>query len=73
MREAEEEIGLHVGPKDLVRLGLRRRVDRSQPGVIDNELQAIYVAVAPVEITVLRPSPAELEAIVAVPLARRLR
>ncbi|MFT3775737.1 MAG: NUDIX domain-containing protein [Minicystis sp.] len=68
LREAEEEIGLRVGPQDLVRLGLRRRVDRTRPGVIDNELQEIFAAVAPVAITDLRPSPAELEAIVAVPL-----
>ena len=73
LREAEEEIGLHVGPEDLVRLGLRRRADRSRPGVIDNELQEIYVAAAPVEITALCPSPEELEAIVAVPLATAWR
>jgi isopentenyldiphosphate isomerase len=69
LREAEEEIGLRVGPAEVRRLGMRRRVDRSKAGVIDNELQEIFVVVAPVEIAALRPDPAELEAIVAVPLA----
>jgi isopentenyldiphosphate isomerase len=68
LREAEEEIGLRVSPADVVRLGLRRRAERRE-GVIDNELQEIFAAVAPVRIEVLRPCPAELEAIVAVPLA----
>lgn len=66
LREAEEEIGLRVGPADVVRLGLRRRSSRGA-GVIDNELQEIFAAVAPVVIEGLRPSPAELEAILAVP------
>ena len=69
LREAEEEIGLRIALEDVVHLGLRRRPDRSKPGVIDNELQDIFVATAPVTIARLRPSPAELEAIVAVPLS----
>jgi isopentenyldiphosphate isomerase len=73
LREAEEEIGLPLGPGDVVRLGLRRRADRSRPGVIDNELQEIYVAAAPVDVAALRPSPEELDAIVTVPLARAER
>jgi len=73
LREAEEEIGLLLCPADVVRLGLRRRPDRSRPGVIDNELQEIYLASAPVDVATLRPSPAELDAIVAVPLAEAAR
>jgi isopentenyldiphosphate isomerase len=69
LREAEEEIGLAVRPEDLVRLGLRRRVDRSRPGLVDNELQDIFCAARPVDVAALRPSEAELEAIVTVPLA----
>lgn len=69
LREAEEEIGLRVTPADLWRLGLRRRVDRSRPGVIDNELQEIFVATAKVDIAALRPSPSELAGIVAVPIS----
>jgi isopentenyldiphosphate isomerase len=67
LREAEEEIGLAVRPEDLVRLGLRRRADR-RPGVNDNELQEIFARMEPAEILALRPSPAELESLVAVPL-----
>jgi isopentenyldiphosphate isomerase len=68
LREAEEEIGLVVRPTDIVRLGLRRRADR-RPGVNDNELQEIFARAAPAEIVTLTPSPAELQAIVALPFA----
>jgi 8-oxo-dGTP pyrophosphatase MutT (NUDIX family) len=68
LREAEEEIGLTVTAAELIRVGLRRRSDRSRAGVIDNELQDIFAMARPVTITALRPSPAELEALVAVPL-----
>ena len=68
LREAEEEIGLHLGPGDLLFLGRRRRMDRSKPGLLDNELQDIFFAAAPADVLSLQPSPAELEAILAVPL-----
>ena len=68
LREAEEEIGLAVRRSDLVHLGLRRRADR-RPGVVDNELQEIFARAAPAEIAALAPSPAELEAILAVSFA----
>ncbi|APR81711.1 Putative Nudix hydrolase YfcD [Minicystis rosea] len=73
LREAEEEIGLRLGPEDVVQIGRRRRPDRTRPGIIDNELQDIFVATKPVTIERLRPSPAELEAIVAVPLSQAER
>ena len=72
LREADEEIGLVVHPADVVRLGLRRREAR-RPGVNDNELQEIFARTAPVEITALTPSPAELESIVTLPFAEATR
>jgi isopentenyldiphosphate isomerase len=72
LREAEEEIGLRVTPADVVRLGSRRRAEQ-RAGVIDNELQDIFAVTAPVSLLALRPSPAELEAIVALPLAEAER
>jgi isopentenyldiphosphate isomerase len=69
LREADEEIGLHLAPADVARLGLRRRPDAHRPGVIDNELQDILAAVAPVDLASLRPSPAEVTALLALPFA----
>src|SRR4051812_36345254 len=46
---------------------MRRRPEQ-RAGVINNELQDIFAVVAPARIEDLRPSPAELEGIVAVPL-----
>ncbi len=66
LREAEEEIGLVVRRDELAHLGLRRRA-QTRPGTIDNELQEIFARVAPADLAALVPSPAELEAIVAVP------
>jgi isopentenyldiphosphate isomerase len=67
LREADEEIGLSLGPADVWRLGLRRRPDTRRPGVIDNELQEIFAAVGPAALEALRPSPAEVEAVVLLP------
>jgi isopentenyldiphosphate isomerase len=68
LREAEEEIGLHVQREDLAHLGLRRKSDTSRPGVIDNELQDIFARRAPVEMRSLTPDPVELGGLVAIPL-----
>lgn len=67
LREAEEEIGLRLGPGDVTRLGLRRRPDAHRAGIVDNELQEILAAIVSVPLAALRPSPAEVTAIVAVP------
>lgn len=69
LREAEEEIGLRLGPSELLLLGRRHRLDRSKPGLVDNELQDIFFATAPADVLTLSPSPAELEAILALPLS----
>lgn len=65
LRESEEEIGLAVRAADVVRLGERFRVDTTQPGVVDREAQAILAVVADAPFASLRPSPHEVDAVVA--------
>jgi isopentenyldiphosphate isomerase len=67
LREAEEEIGLALGPGDVVRIGLRRRADR-RPGIQDNELQDIFVARTDRRLRDLTPFADEVEALIAIPL-----
>lgn len=67
LREAREEIGLDLGPDDVIRIGLRRRVDTHTPGVIDREIQDIFVALTPLPLRAFRPDPAEVVALVAIP------
>src|SRR5262249_15719628 len=69
LREAEEEIGLRVQASDLWPIGRSRRMDRTKPGIVANEVQAIFMVKDPVDSAALRPSPAEIEALVALPLA----
>jgi isopentenyldiphosphate isomerase len=69
LREAEEEIGLRLGPADVAPLGRRRRMDRSKPGLLDNEVQDVFAARGPVDLAALRADAAELSGLVAVPLA----
>jgi isopentenyldiphosphate isomerase len=63
MREADEEIGLAARPGDFVRLGTRRRVDASQPGVIDREIQDILAIRTERRLEELRPSEGEVAAL----------
>jgi len=68
LREAEEEIGLRVGPADVVRLGQRRRVDVRPPDQVDREVQEILLVVTPRPLESLRPDPDEVLGLVAVPV-----
>ena len=47
LREAEEEIGLEVGPADVEFLGTERSDRRYPDGSIDRELQDVYVTLVP--------------------------
>ena len=47
LREAEEEIGLEVGPADVDLLGTERSERRYPDGSIDREFQDVYVALVP--------------------------
>lgn len=73
LREAEEEIGLSLGLGDVVRLGRRRRADAHAPGIQDNELQEIFAAFTDRPLRAFRPSPEEVEALIALPLDASVR
>lgn len=68
LREAREEIGIELGPADVIRLGLRRRADDHAPGILDRELQEIFLARAALPLTAFRPDPAEVDELIALPL-----
>jgi 8-oxo-dGTP pyrophosphatase MutT (NUDIX family) len=73
LREAEEEIGLRLGPADVVLLGRRRRVDSSRPGLLDHEVQDVFAARGPADLGALSACEAELAGLLAVPLADAAR
>jgi 8-oxo-dGTP pyrophosphatase MutT (NUDIX family) len=68
LREAEEEIGLSLGPGDVIPLGLRRRADDHAPGILDRELQEILLARTSLPLSAFRPNPAEVDALIALPM-----
>lgn len=72
VREAEEEIGLRVTFNDLTRAG-RRYASGGMDGVIDREVQEIYVVSSDLPLTGFRLHPEEVDAIVAIPIASALR
>jgi isopentenyldiphosphate isomerase len=71
LREAEEEIGLVVQMRDLVRLGVRRHVGVG-PGRIDREIQEVFVVTTERSLSSLRPDPDEVAALLTVPLTEAL-
>jgi isopentenyldiphosphate isomerase len=72
LREAEEEIGLAVGPSDVVRLGLRRHVSHRPPSHSDRELQDIFYVTTRRPLESLRPDPDEVLGLIAVALPAAL-
>lgn len=68
LREAREEIGLDLAPRDVVRLGLRRRADEHVAGVRDRELQEIFATATARELSSFTPDPDEVTALVAIPI-----
>jgi len=71
-REVEEEIGIAADPATLRWVGTRVCVDESVPGVIDRELQEVFLNRDDRPLTEYRPNPAELEGLVQVSLADAL-
>ena len=66
LREAREEIGLELGPDDVVRLGRRRRADEHTPGVRDCELQEIFATATSLALADFAPDPDEVTSLVAI-------
>ncbi|WP_437281685.1 NUDIX domain-containing protein [Sorangium sp. So ce375] len=73
LREAEEEIGLPLSPRDVVRLGARLSLDDHAPGILDREVQDVLLATTRRAIEALRPDPQEVTALLALPLDAALR
>ncbi len=69
LRETEEEIGLTVLPERLRWLGVRIAVTEQEPALRDREIQDIFLLVDDRPLQSLRPNPAELEALVSLPIA----
>jgi isopentenyldiphosphate isomerase len=60
VREAHEELGVAVDPDELVPLGVRRVVSL-EPGVIDREIQDIYLLRRDLPLTAYQPDPDEID------------
>jgi isopentenyldiphosphate isomerase len=68
LREVEEEIGLRVERGQLQLLGIRVCANEAEPGVIDRELQDLFLLRDDRPLEDFRPNPAELAALVRFPL-----
>jgi isopentenyldiphosphate isomerase len=64
LREADEEIGVGVSRDDLVPVGIWRNEDRPAPGVIDRELQDVFLWPLDLPLAALRPDPEEVSCLV---------
>ena len=68
LREVEEEIGRAVTMPSLRSLGVRISVSEDEPGVLDRELQHVYLWRVDDPLSIFTPNPDELEALVRLPL-----
>ncbi|MCD6057918.1 MAG: mutT/nudix family protein [Thermomicrobiales bacterium] len=68
LREVEEEIGIIPDPNELRPLGIRICANEAQPGIIDREIQDVFLLRDDRPLEDFRPNPAELAALVRFPL-----
>jgi isopentenyldiphosphate isomerase len=68
LRETEEEIGVTADPSRLRPLGVRVCANEAEPGIVDHELQDVFLLRDDRPLTAYRPHPAELAALVRVDL-----
>jgi isopentenyldiphosphate isomerase len=68
LREVEEEIGIIPDAQNLRPLGVRVCANEAQPGIIDREIQDLFLLRDDRPLTEFRPNPAELAALVHFPL-----
>lgn len=61
-REAREELGIDVEPEELVPLGVRR-VESREPGIVDRELQDVYLLRRDLPLTSYRLDSDEIDAL----------
>ena len=69
LREVDEEIGVAVQGLTLLPLGRRVCANEALEGIIDREIQDVFLLVDERSLTDYRPNPAELSALVRFPLA----
>jgi isopentenyldiphosphate isomerase len=68
LREVEEEIGIIPDPRGLRPLGVRVCANEAQPGIVDREIQDLFLLRDDRPLENFRPNPAELAALVRFPL-----
>jgi isopentenyldiphosphate isomerase len=68
LREVEEEIGRPVTLAELQSIGVRVAVSEGAPGVIDRELQHVFLWRVDEPLSTFAPNPDELESLVQLPL-----
>src|SRR5215210_8851677 len=68
LREVEEEIGVIPSLRDLRPLGVRVCASEAQPGIIDREIQDVFLLRDDRPLENFRPNPAELAALIRFPL-----
>jgi isopentenyldiphosphate isomerase len=69
LREVQEEIGRNVTLAELLPAGIRLGVSEDVPGIIDREIQHVYLWRVDDPLTTFAPNPDELESLVQLPLA----
>lgn len=69
LREVDEEIGISLQGLTLLPLGRRLCANEAEDGIIDREVQDVFLLVDDRQLTAYRPNPAELSALVRFPLA----
>jgi isopentenyldiphosphate isomerase len=68
LREVEEEIGVAVTADELLPLGVRIGASEEEPGILDRELQSLFLLRDDRPLAAYRPHPVELAALVKLPL-----
>ena len=67
VREIEEEIGIIPDLKELQPLGVRVCANEAQPGIVDREIQDVFLLHDDRPLEDFRPNPAELAALIRFP------
>src|SRR5215212_11005279 len=68
LREVEEEISIVPDLRELRRLGVRVCANEAQPGIVDREIQDVFLLRDDRALKEFRPNPAELAALIRFPL-----
>jgi isopentenyldiphosphate isomerase len=69
LRETDEEIGLAVSLAELRHLGTHVCANEAGSGILDRELQDVFLLLSDRSLTAYRPNPAELDSLVRLPIA----